>query len=83
MWVWRAGKIYDFIWDIYCDWYIELAKSRLQAGGETCRQCPAGVLVYVMTGALQLLHPFMPFITEEIWQALPHEGESIMVSQVA
>ena len=75
-----AGKIYDFIWDIYCDWYIELAKSRLQAGGETADNARR-VLVYVMTGVLQMLHPFMPFITEEIWQALPHEGESIMVSK--
>ncbi len=71
-------KLYDFIWDIFCDWYIELAKSRLQQGGEaaaTARQ----VLVWVMTRTLELLHPFMPFITEEIWRTLPHgEGESIM-----
>lgn len=71
-------KLYDFIWDILCDWYIELCKSRLQAGGETS-EAAQRVLVYVMTGTLKLLHPFMPFITEEIWQALPHDGESIMV----
>ncbi len=68
-------KLYDFIWDSYCDWYIELCKPRLQGeGAAEARQ----VLVYVMTGMLQLLHPFMPFITEEIWQTLPHEGETLM-----
>ncbi len=72
-------KLYDFIWDIFCDWYIELCKSRLQAGGASSLGAQQ-VLVYVMEGTLKLLHPFMPFITEEIWQALPHEGESIMVS---
>ena len=74
-----VSKLYDFIWDVFCDWYVELAKSRLWEDGEgsdTARK----VLVYVMTNTLKLLHPFMPFITEEIWQALPHEGESIMVS---
>ena len=73
-------KIYDFIWDILCDWYIELTKSRLQSGGDTAKAARQ-ILVYVMSNTLKLLHPFMPFITEEIWQALPHEGESIMVSQ--
>lgn len=72
-------KLYDFIWDIFCDWYIELCKTRLQTGGETALDAQR-MLVYVMNGALRLLHPFMPFITEEIWQALPHEGESIMVA---
>ncbi len=68
-------KLYDFIWDSYCDWYIELCKPRLQGeGAAEARR----VLVYVMTGMLQLLHPFMPFITEEIWQTLPHEGETLM-----
>ena len=76
-----SAKLYDFIWDILCDWYIELVKSRLQAGGETAVNAQK-VLVYVMANTLKLLHPFMPFITEEIWQSLPHEGESeaIMVS---
>ncbi len=74
-------KLYDFIWDILCDWYIELTKSRLSAGGEKARTAQQ-VLVYVMSNTLKLLHPFMPFITEEIWQTLPHggEGESIMVA---
>ena len=70
-------KLYEFIWDTYCDWYIELCKSRLQGeGADSARR----VLLYVMNGMLHLLHPFMPFITEEIWQALPHEGDSLMVS---
>ena len=72
-----VSKLYDFIWDIFCDWYIELAKIRLQQGGEKAAQVKA-VLVYVMSETLKLLHPFMPFITEEIWQTLPHEGETIM-----
>lgn len=72
-------KLYDFIWDVFCDWYIELAKIRLQKGGEPA-QCAKHVLIYVMSNVLKLLHPFMPFVTEEIWQSLPHEGASIMVS---
>ena len=73
-----VGKLYDFIWDTFCDWYIELCKSRLQGeNGGSARQ----VLLYVMTGMLKLLHPFMPFITEEIWQTLPHEGDSLMISE--
>ena len=72
-------KLYDFIWDVFCDWYIEISKIRLQSGdgAETAK----AVLVYVLTDILKLLHPFMPFITEEIYQALPHETESIMISQ--
>ena len=70
-------KLYDFIWDNFCDWYIELCKARLQGdGADNARR----VLVWVMGGMLKLLHPFMPFITEEIWQTLPHEGEALMVS---
>ena len=75
-----AQKLYDFIWDNFCDWYIELTKPRLNAGGQEKRAACA-VLVHVLSGTLKLLHPFMPFITEEIWQALPHEGPSIMVSE--
>ncbi|MCI8406435.1 MAG: valine--tRNA ligase [Oscillospiraceae bacterium] len=72
-------KIYDFLWDVFCDWYIELAKARLQnpEDAENARR----VLVYVMTNTLKLLHPFMPFITEEIWQALPNDCESIMIAK--
>jgi len=72
-------KLYDFIWDCFCDWYIEIAKIRLQQGGEEAANAKA-VLIYVLSNALKLLHPFMPFITEEIWQTLPHDGESIMIS---
>ncbi len=74
-----VSKLYDFIWDIFCDWYIELAKTRLMAGGETAMDAKR-VLCYVLSNTLKLLHPFMPFITEEIWQSLPHDGESIMIS---
>ena len=72
-----AAKLNDFIWDNFCDWYIEIAKTRLQNGDENVQK----VLCYVLSGAMQLLHPFMPFITETIWQALPHEGPSVMVSK--
>ena len=72
-------KLYDFIWDQFCDWYIELAKTRLMAKDETsvgARQ----VLVWTFTSILKLMHPFMPYITEEIWQTMPHEGEALMVA---
>ena len=76
-----VAKLYDFIWDILCDWYIELAKPRLNAGGESAKGVQ-NVLIYVFDKTLKLLHPFMPFITEEIWQALETgEGESIMISK--
>ena len=72
-------KLYDFIWDVFCDWYIEISKIRLQSGdgADTAK----AVLVYVLTDILKLLHPFMPFITEEIYQAIPHDTESIMISK--
>ena len=74
-----AQKIYDFVWTEFCDWYIELAKTRLMAKDETsvgARQ----VLVWTFTSILKLMHPFMPYITEEIWQTMPHEGEALMVA---
>ncbi len=74
-------KLYDFIWDVFCDWYIELAKIRLNGTDENAKSTAKAVLVYVMSNTLKLLHPFMPFITEEIWQTLPHSGESIMISE--
>ena len=74
-----AGKIYDFIWDDYCDWYIELTKPRLNGDDEKAKECAQRVLLYVLVEILKLLHPFMPFITEEIWQALPHEGDALMM----
>ena len=73
-------KLYDFIWDIFCDWYIEICKIRLNSDDSQAADTARAMLVYIMSGTLKLLHPFMPFITEEIWQTLPHEGESIMIS---
>ncbi|WP_394272546.1 valine--tRNA ligase [Butyricicoccus sp.] len=77
-----AQKLNDFIWDVFCDWYIEIAKTRLQnkEDKETCENVQ-NVLCYVLSGSMQLLHPFMPFITETIWLALPHEGETVMLSK--
>lgn len=76
-----AQKVYDFIWDSYCDWYIELTKTRLQGEDEDSKLWAQQVLCYVLTETLKLLHPFMPFITEEIWQALPHSGDYLMLQQ--
>ena len=73
-----ADKIENFIWEVYCDWYIEICKSRLNSGDETQADTARKVLVYVLDKALKLLHPFMPFITEEIYQSLPGAAESIM-----
>ncbi len=73
-----AGKIYDFIWDDFCDWYIELTKTRLYGEDEAEKLNAQKVLLFTLTQTLKLLHPFMPYITEEIYQALPHEGEVIM-----
>ena len=74
-------KVYDFIWDTYCDWYIELTKARLYSEDADRKQTAIQVLVYVLDQVLRLLHPFMPFITEEIWQSLPHEGEALIVAK--
>ncbi len=74
-------KIYDFIWDIYCDWYIEMTKARLFAEDALRKHTATSVLVYVLDQVLRLLHPFMPFITEEIWQSIPHEGEALIVAK--
>ena len=76
-----AQKVYDFIWDSYCDWYIELTTTRLQGEDEDSKLRAQQVLCYVLTETLKLLHPFMPFITEEIWQALPHSGDYLMLQQ--
>ena len=67
-----SAKVYDFIWDTYCDWYIELTKGRMQGEDQSARLAAENVLCYVLIQMLKLLHPFMPFITEEIYQALPH-----------
>ncbi len=74
-------KVYDFIWDTYCDWYIELTKARLYSEDTERKQTAMQVLVYVLDQVLRLLHPFMPFITEEIWQSIPHEGEALIIAQ--
>ena len=76
-----AGKIYDFIWDSYCDWYIELTKPRLNGEDEEAKLSAQRVLLYVLTEILKLIHPFIPFITEEIWQSLPHEGTALMLER--
>jgi valyl-tRNA synthetase len=75
-----AQKIYDFIWNEFCDWYIELVKPRLYGTGKEVRDTALSTLTYVLSNTLKLLHPFMPFLTEELWQHLPHEGESIMTA---
>ena len=74
-----AQKLYDFIWDTYCDWYIELTKSRLSGEDQAAKEQAQQVLCYVLTDILKMLHPFMPFISEEIWQALPHDGDFLML----
>ena len=76
-----SAKIYDFIWDTYCDWYIELTKTRLNGEDEAAKLAAENVLCYVLLRIMELLHPFMPFITEEIWQALPHEGDYLITAK--
>ncbi|MGN0478496.1 MAG: valine--tRNA ligase [Hominenteromicrobium sp.] len=76
-----VSKLYDFIWDDFCDWYIELAKIRMNGADEQSADSARRVLVWVMSHTLALLHPFMPYITEEIWQTLPHEGEALIVAK--
>ncbi len=75
-----VSKLYDFLWDDFCDWYIELAKIRMNGEDEDSSASARQVLVFVMSSTLKLLHPFMPYITEEIWQTLPHEGEALVVA---
>ncbi|AYC29766.1 valine--tRNA ligase [Paenisporosarcina cavernae] len=72
--------LYNFIWDDFCDWYIEMSKLPLYGENEQAKQMTRSVLAYVLDQTMRLLHPFMPFITEEIWQKLPHQGESITVA---
>ena len=76
------GEIYDFVWDVFCDWYIELSKTTLSAKGTDANLVSQNVIVYVLENILKLLHPFMPFITEEIYTSLPHleSCDSIMIS---
>lgn len=76
-----VSKLYDFIWDDFCDWYIELAKIRMNGSDAESADSARRVLVWVMSNTLKLLHPFMPYITEEIWKTLPHEGEALIVAR--
>ena len=77
----EAGRqIYEFLWGEYCDWYIEITKLRLYGDDPQTADTARAVLVYVLDRTLRLLHPFMPFVTEEIWQHLPHEGEALMIA---
>jgi valyl-tRNA synthetase len=76
-----ATNLYDFIWDDFCDWYIELTKPRLNGDDPAASLGAQKVLLYVLTEALKLLHPFMPFITEEIYQALPHTGTALIIER--
>ena len=76
-----ADAVYNFIWNSYCDWYIELAKQRLyKSDDKRSKRTVQYVLVYVLAHTLELLHPFMPFVTEHLWQHIPHEGDSIIVA---
>jgi len=75
------SEIYDFIWDVFCDWYIELAKTRLSNKEDEGSETAQRTIAYVLRQTLKLLHPYMPFITEEIYQSLPHDDESIMISE--
>ena len=76
-----VAKLYDFIWDIFCDWYIEICKIRLNGEDNAEKETAKAVLIYVFSNTMKLLHPFMPFVTEELWQSIPHEGETIMLSE--
>ncbi|WP_106497010.1 valine--tRNA ligase [Lentibacillus sp. Marseille-P4043] len=78
----EAGRhLYNFIWDELCDWYIEMAKIPLYGDDESKKQTTRSVLAYVLDNTMRMLHPYMPFITEEIWQALPHQGASITIAK--
>ncbi len=77
----EVGRLlYNFIWDDFCDWYIEMAKLPLYGEDEAAKKTTRSILAYVLDNTMRLLHPFMPFITEEIWQSLPHQGESITIA---
>lgn len=77
----EAGRLlYRFIWDDFCDWYIEMSKETLAGGDEAAKLTTRSILVYVLDNTLRLLHPIMPFVTEEIWQSVPHVGESLVVA---
>jgi valyl-tRNA synthetase len=76
-----AQELYHFLWDEYCDWYIEASKVRLNGSDEAAKRTTRAVLVHVLEHAMRMLHPMMPFVTEEIWQHLPHHGDSLMLAK--
>ena len=76
-----VSKIYDFIWNVFCDWYIELSKSRLNSDDKETKEEVLSVLVFALTQLLKLLHPVMPFITESLFLSLPHKEDSIMIAK--
>lgn len=78
----EAGRqLYNFIWDDFCDWYIEMSKEILYGDNEAAKQTTRSILVYTLDQILRLLHPIMPFVTEEIWEKIPHQGESLVVAE--
>src|SRR5699024_3081141 len=78
----EAGRhLYHFIWDDFCDWYIEMSKEVLFGENEQAKQMTRSILAYVLDQTLRLLHPIMPFVTEEIWENIPHVGESLVVAE--
>lgn len=78
----EAGRqLYNFMWDDFCDWYIEMSKEILYGENEDAKQTTKSILVYVLDQTLRLLHPIMPFVTEEIWAKIPHVGESLVVAE--
>ncbi|MGL4391036.1 MAG: class I tRNA ligase family protein, partial [Carnobacterium maltaromaticum] len=78
----EAGRhLYNFIWDDFCDWYIEMSKGILNGENEAAKQTTRSILAYVLDQTLRLLHPIMPFVTEKIWESVPHEGESLVIAE--
>ena len=78
----EAGRhLYNFIWDDFCDWYIEMSKGVLNGENEAAKQTTRSILAYVLDQTLRLLHPIMPFVTEKIWESVPHEGESLVIAE--
>ena len=75
-----GSELYKFIWDDFCSWYIELTKVHLNSTNDTEKQASLNTLVYVLNAIVKMLHPFMPFVTEEIFQAIPHLEESICIA---
>ena len=78
----EAGRqLYNFIWDDFCDWYIEMSKEVLYGDDAVSKQTTRSILVHTLDQILRLLHPIMPFVTEEIWEHIPHQGNSLVVAE--